>query len=414
MASSPPDAVPKDEVSWIDNQLFESALEEKAEIVSIDVKRATSKGDNFQSSLYRTRVEYRIPGSDAIVVKDFIVKSLPPGEFMQMWILQSGIFRTEISVYSKALPNMYTFADSRLGETFKRFTPRFYQTTRPNTLILEDLKTQKFTMVPRKDRLDYTHAKLVLLYLARFHALSIAYSASHSDFFSDFEETMFSEKFRQFFDQFFPPIAGTLIAAVKSWDGFGDIVKKLERNQSKFVDKLLEVCKPAEKFTNVLAHGDCWMNNILFEYSESGEPIDLRFVDFQASRKSSPAIDLHYFLFTSLQNEVRNKKFDDLLQIYCNEVARFAKQLGYNESIFTYDELRQEMDRTLFFGFNSAITTMAGLLANPDDTPDMKDMTQEKLEKGDLQIFNKTYENPVFREIFQDLLPYFDKHGVFD
>ncbi|GLH00635.1 Uncharacterized protein GBIM_06959 [Gryllus bimaculatus] len=407
---------PDDDGSWIDEQLLQQVLDEKAIIVNIDVKRATGKGDNYLSLIYRTYVEYRLPESDDVHSKDLVVKGFPPGEFMQNYIDETGVFKREISIYNDVLPKLYAFADSRLGSgLFKKFSPAFYETSREDILILEDLKPQGFVMASRKNRLDYPHAKLIIQNLARFHALSFVYSECYPEFLSDFVDSLFGEMNRKRLEMFMPSLLKGITDTVRKWEGFGEIASKLDRLLDTFVDRIINVNNPTDAFVNVLIHGDCWVNNILFNYSEAGVPKDMRFVDFQIARKTSPAIELQYFLFTSLRNQVRIDHFEDLLREYCEVFATYAKKLGYTGTVFTYEDLQKEINRTLFFGLSSAMTTMAAVLAEPEDTPDMENITEEEMTNGDqVDTFVKMYESPLFRDAFENLLPYFDKQGVLD
>ncbi|KAJ8879477.1 hypothetical protein PR048_020085 [Dryococelus australis] len=63
----------------------------------------------------------------------------------------------------------------------------------------------------------------------------------------------------------------------------------------------------------VLNHGDFWLNNILFKYSESGEIEDVK---FQLTYFASPAVDLHYFLTASPCSDVRDEGTDMLIKQY--------------------------------------------------------------------------------------------------
>jgi aminoglycoside phosphotransferase (APT) family kinase protein len=105
-----------------------------------------------------------------------------------------------------------------------------------------------------------------------------------------------------------------LVEEIETWpEEWHKYVTKLRRMQENMVVLVHMMTRRNETGFNVLAHGDFWMNNIMF--SEKGDSV--RIVDFQLVNFTSPCIDLHYFLSTSASLDVRKNHTNTLLQVGC-------------------------------------------------------------------------------------------------
>lgn len=73
-------------------------------------------------------------------------------------------------------------------------------------------------------------------------------------------------------------------------------------------------------------------------------------IDFQYACWTSPTIDLHYFLNTSLQESLRPGRFNELLAIYHEHLVECLQRFDYKKPIPNLDEFKKQYDDKKFYG----------------------------------------------------------------
>ncbi|XP_061395286.1 uncharacterized protein LOC133330901 [Musca vetustissima] len=141
-----------------------------------------------------------------------------------------------------------------------------------------------------------------------------------------------------------------LIDLAKTWDGYEEIVVKMEKYATNLMENLLKMQEPLPGEFKVLNHGDLWVNNVMFKYDENSVPSDMVFLDYQMSIWGSPGIDLNYFFYTSLSPDLLRTKREFFIRFYYNELRTNLTKLRWNV-IPTYEELRAQIGRRELFGF---------------------------------------------------------------
>lgn len=121
---------------------------------------------------------------------------------------------------------------------------------------------------------------------------------------------------------------------------------------------------------NAIAHGDLWTNNILFQHmTESSVPSATYFVDFQLPRYCSVAFDLHYFLLSSTQFELKLSHFDYFINHYHDQLVKHLNLLKYPlEKIPTLRALHQQLLKYGFVGKSWLVSSLSLSLYFCEDT----------------------------------------------
>lgn len=179
------------------------------------------------------------------------------------------------------------------------------------------------------------------------------------------------------------------------------------------------------------------MINYKPDQSQIGPSIEnMIFIDFQYSCCTSPAIDLHFFLNTSLQESLRPRRFDELIAYYHGNLETNLKRLGYRKLIPNLEQFKQQYHDKSFYGknvmksyiFSSVHETLkfrhfqSGFIVSCIVQPIL---INESTEKGNCETFISDDEHalefkramfaaPKIQANLQKLIPIYDEMGTFE
>ncbi|PSN36166.1 hypothetical protein C0J52_16997 [Blattella germanica] len=262
-------------------------------------------------------------------------------------------------------------------------------------IVIEDLKVQGFKMAQRRLGLSLDHCVLVMKMLARLHGTSIAFSKKDPTLIESFN---FKDINKESTGQgMFAQSVKSLANEVETWldddKRFAGYPERLRKCATECEVKIREIKQMKEDELNVLTHGDCWVNNIMF-----------RFVDFQFSYWTSPVIDLLYFLYTNPQPEVWDKH-NFLLEEYHDELGTTMQLLGIEHLLPTFEELCQLFESKLYYGFFASLVLIPFVLRDPNNIIGLPELIKEN-ETVTLAQKNM-HSNSQMLSVFQRILPMF-------
>lgn len=151
------------------------------------------------------------------------------------------------------------------------------------------------------------------------------------------------------FDQLYLSLFDVLICVVSKWSGYERYVEKLTKLRPKVIENGKRSFDAKDHQFNTLIHGDMWVNNTMYTYNAKNEPDKMMLVDFQFCCWTSPTIDLHYFMSTSLTDDLRLHYQEELLQFYHSELARMLASLQYKKHIPTLHEFHLQFMENSFW-----------------------------------------------------------------
>ena len=379
------------------------------QVTNIFTKAATDKGDNYSSDMMRVTVEFTRNKGDKLVTekKSMILKLEPLEEGARRDLISKiGVFDTEISALTDTVKKM----NHMLGPE-ERLSAKVYHVRMepPLCLILEDLSVLGFRMADRQLGLDMDHALMAIRGLARFHAASVALCEKEPKYKERYRKGLFSMEHPGEMHTFISGTLTTMAEEVEKWPELGKpYADKLRAFIPNSYRKGCEAIARKDNEFNVINHGDCWVNNMLFRYDDNGKPIQHIFVDFQLCLYSSPAVDLHYFAATSLSEEVYKHRRGLLLEEYLKTLTSVMKKLGCKTSPPTMDELQRTLKERETYEFISSIVILPMILLDKENVATINELMEAECK------VHPGITSKAFRKVMSRRLPKYMEMGLFE
>ncbi|XP_042872421.1 uncharacterized protein LOC122253421 [Penaeus japonicus] len=404
------DPVPEIHPIEITKENVEAALKtdkgSEAHLVSFTVQECTKKGDNYATMVARVNVNYSLNETDHSV--SYIVK-YNPKSFKAFEKFAYIVFKKETMFYQHLVHDIQSQLQD-IGQTPLRVAKCFYTSLEENreVIFLEDLRPRGFKMFDRKKGMDVAHTKLVLEELARLHAASYLLKAKIPDltekypilnldwinYADDARETMY-ETFTKQMD-----IVKDMLSKVGGYEVTENWLSRNKERVLEILDNQLERVPPYD----VLCHGDCWNNNVLFRYNEKEIPVEVMLLDLQLVRQASFATDLTYLFHTSLEGHVRKTYLEAFLNIYYSAFLSVT-EAGDTAMPFSRLELRQEYRNHLEFGLMLAMLVTIMIICegniNKEDQKGFSDSVKDIL---DQLVATSPILRPRFLSIFDEMV----------
>ncbi|KFB41647.1 AGAP003758-PA-like protein [Anopheles sinensis] len=399
-------AEPVPELTWISTDYFvrvlEAYLHADVTVQRYELAAGCAGGQNFMSAIVRATVHYTLgsapeatrPDSVSLILKT----KLSNAELAQDADLLN-VFGIEKCVYGPVLKGVRELLTS-FGDC-TQFAPRFiYEDDR--ALVLEDLAVKGFRQPDRTARLDLAHLRVIVKKLAKFHAATAVLERKNRELFSPLANSMFTSEDN--------PVHLFYANAIQHCIEQTERVPQLAQ-YSRFLREFLQSAieresKSYERSTagfNVLNHGDMWLNNLLWKYDSEGSVEDVIMVDYQESFFGSPAFDLTHLLHSSANTAIQRAGFDELLQLYTDELRDALRQFKYDGPLpdlaYMQAEVTAKRDHALI------VTTC---IVPPLITKETELATPENMLGDDEQAVRARqliFSNPAFIEVLEVLLP---------
>ncbi|KAJ9582753.1 hypothetical protein L9F63_022898 [Diploptera punctata] len=391
--------------SWINSEFLEKAVKfdrknPDIEIISFDIKRAAAAGDHYGSEMYRATVKTKENGKNEEI--SLIVKCNHQEGEMSKILEDCDVFRAEAKTFTDVHVLISKLLQKAFPDSYQPIAANcIYTQELPTAIVLDDLKKQGFKLASVTHGLDLKHCLLVMRKIAQYHACSVVLRHQDPSRFEAFKEYLLKNG-RAGMSGFFTNVMKSMRNEVESWDDGENYLDALKTLEIKTLDRWINAVLREDDGYNVLIHGDLWMNNMMFRYSEKQDVQEVRFVDFQLSYITSPAIDLQYFINSSASPEVITNDYQLMIDEYYNTLCDTFKRLGHEELQPSRDVLNAELEKKKVFGIVGGLSIRCFALVDRNHVPDM-----EKVMKKDEII----HLSEKYKETLRKLMPWYYKWG---
>ncbi|RZC37802.1 EcKinase and/or DUF1679 domain containing protein [Asbolus verrucosus] len=337
------------------DELLKDFLGHSKTVTGHETTRLTALGENYGSTMLALKID--VQQEEKKEKLEAVGKVPPPGEFIQRMFNTPITFRNEINFYKIIVPELENFlAESGIENNYLDCFPMFYGARLNLTnkeyadneavLLLENLKVLGYEVGDRNSGFDLKTTELILKALAKFHAVPIAMKILKPEIFRKRIKPFFTPY--KVFDMDANMQAGVVEKNIKIVEGIDDCkqyVPKVERalNSSHqfFLHPKNSPLFIREPFATII-HTDAWVNNFMVLFNKD-EPASCKIVDFQLLEYGSPARDIIFFIFTSVQIQIVQQHYNELISLYHRSLIEVLDKLKCDTSSLSLEEFHQEI-----------------------------------------------------------------------
>lgn len=246
-------------------ELLKIIKEENITDYKIEVGLCTSKGANVSKEL----LAIVVTGSNNKTLR-LICKSIPKDKEYREQFRMDVMFDKERFFYKQLMPLYENFQKEKGILDKDRFHnyPRCYSFIDAN-LFTKDLRQDDFVLMDHNAEMDYKHAKIIFETIAKYHALGLAFKDQMPEVFNKHRKDLGVDLFAKPLNKQTIQCFTTSLKFAKNTlhndekvlkEKIDEIIKNVQNSLPNAADGVNS--EPYATF----AHGDFWLNNILFKY----------------------------------------------------------------------------------------------------------------------------------------------------
>lgn len=232
------------------------------------------------------------------------------------------------------------------------------------------------------------------------------------------EEIVYCPEAADFYSNSLDSSVREALSSLRSSNGDGlldEPIAFLKELNGKMYEIMSEMISKTDDDWKVLCHGDLWVNNLLFKYSETNPQLveDVRFIDLQTKRYASVAIDILHLIYTSTEADLRSHHLDQLLTCYLDALMDEVRLYVFDPETlfrlanqFTLENIWREIRSKIMYGLGISMWLLPAVTFHPDRIPNlnaitMSDFTNSKQVETITQLQTPEYHQRIREMVFE-------------
>ncbi|XP_059610228.1 uncharacterized protein LOC132257378 [Phlebotomus argentipes] len=348
------------------------------------VSQGSRSGDNFSGDVFRVIAVSEDGTMPDEASKDRLIYQkelhlfvkLAPRTDMRRKLYKSVLcFERERYMYDVILPRFQVFERKYLksADRFHNYPQMVMCNLQENQeyLVLNDLRREGYWSPKRSTPLNIHQCRLVLGTMAKFHAISYAFKDQHPEEFtiltSKLIETMFATPITTDMLTFLSKKIEYGLSTLTEPDD-GEYKRRLEKFGESFTENMIS-CVHVKDY-GAIVHGDSWISNLIFRFKNNVEE-EVKLLDWQLSRHTTPVLDLAYFIFCCTDEDVRIH-LPELLDQYYDQLIRRIDRLGSRGTdLYPKGVFDDHCKRYMKYGLGLALMTLHSVTNDSENMPDV-------------------------------------------
>ncbi|EDW14078.2 uncharacterized protein LOC6572510 [Drosophila mojavensis] len=409
---------------WINEAQFVEILTQTvpqfSKIHSFNIKPAMGAGENYATLMLRVKIDVELK-DNTIKHNSFMMKVPHDSVQMQEMLKVANFFDVENEVYIDLIPKFEELYKSKgLDITLAPRAYRFNEGVKiesklKNTVLMYDLGQDGYKNANRFEGLNVEQTELVLKKIAQYHAASAVYKSIHGPYTDSIMYGMFGNDPQvaiAMMEKMLVSAQNIFLDTLQNYENCEQYHEKLRTYFSKVNKLFIEMSMPKADEFNVINHGDCWVNNFLFKFDQSGKVQDMLFVDFQNPRYGHPTQDLLYFIMTSVDISYKLTYFDYFVKYYHDQLVKHLKLLDYKERVPKLMELQMETYKYGGWSIMACYLVLPLVLLDPTESATFDNFFGDS--EAGANFKKQMYTSTRYKRYIEQILPWLDNRGLLE